>query len=139
MCDYSLESAARRDAAVGDQLKTARIGVHGTIGLVSNNDTSTAVCLMPGARLVVSGIPAGLQQLWGVGEVAIATFHKRDGRNAYQGPMGFYHDGVVFDGARNTVVLFQEFPLEIEVSVETIPGVACDDTPIAAPREFALT
>lgn len=137
MCDYSLESAARRDAAVGDQLKTARIGVHGTIGLVSRNDSATAVCLIPGARLVVSGIPASLQQHWGVGEVAIATFEKRDGRNAYQGPMGFYHDGVVFDG-HGTMVLFQEFPLEIEVSVETIPGIA-SEMPVEAPREFALT
>lgn len=137
MCDYSLESAARRDAAVGDQLKTARIGVHGTIGLVSRNDPATAVCLLPGARLVVSGIPAGFQQQWGVGEVAIATFQKRDGRNVYQGPMGFYHDGIVFDGA-DRVILFQEFPLEIEVSVETIPGVA-SDLPAEAPLEFALT
>ena len=138
MCDYSLESAARRDAAVGDQLKTARIGVHGTIGLVSRNDPSTAVCLLSGARLVVSGIPAGLQQQWGVGEVAIATFQKRDGRNAYQGPMGFYHDGVVFDGSPDRVVLFQEFPLDVEVSVETIPGLA-SDIPAEAPREFELT
>jgi hypothetical protein len=138
MCDYSLESAARRDAAVGDQLRTARIGVHGTIGLVSRNDPATAVCLLPGARLVVSGIPASMQQQWGVGEVAIATFQKRDGRNVYQGPMGFYHDGVIFDGGRDTVVLFQEFPLEVEVSVETIPGVA-NDLPADNPREFALT
>lgn len=135
MCDYSLESTARRDAAVGDQLKTARIGVHGTIGLVTHADPSTAVCLMPGARLVVSGIPAGLQQKWGVGEVAIATFQKRDGHDTYQRPMGFYHDGVTFDGTRDTIVLFQEFPLEIEVSVETIPGAACD-VPVNAPREF---
>lgn len=137
MCDYSLESTARRDAAVGDQLKTAKIGVHGTVGLVSHDNPATAVCLMPGARLVVSGIPASLQQQWGVGEVAIATFEKRDGRNAYQGPMGFYHDGVIFDGGHRAVVLFQEFPLDIEVSVETIPGIA-NDSPVEAPREFAL-
>jgi len=138
MCDYSLESAARRDAAVGDQLKTARIGVHGTIGLVSRNDPATAVCLLSGARLVVSGISAGLQQQWNVGEAAIATFQKRGERDAYQRPMGFYHDGVVFDGESDRLVLFQEFPLEIEVSVETIPGVASDD-PARALREFALT
>jgi len=138
MCDYSLESAARRDAAVGDQLKTARIGVHGTIGLVSRNDPATAVCLLPGARLVVSGIPAGLQQRWGVGEVAIASFRKRDGRDTYQGPMGFYHDGIAFDAAPDRLVLFQEFPLEIEVSVETIPGIATD-VPAGFQREFALT
>ena len=137
MCDYSLESAARRDAAVGDQLKTARIGVHGTIGLVSRNDPATAVCLLPGARLVVSGIPAGLQQHWDVGEAAIATFRKRDERDAYQRPMGFYHDGVAFDGAPDKLVLFQEFPLEIEVSVETIPGIASDD-PAPVQHEFAL-
>jgi hypothetical protein len=138
MCDYSLESAARRDAAVGDQLKTARIGVHGTVGLVSHDDPATAVCLMPGARLVVSGIPAGLRQQWGVNEVAIATFQKRDRASGYQGPMGFYHDGVAFDGAHGAVILFQEFPPEIEVSVETIPGTVCDLT-VEAPREFALT
>jgi hypothetical protein len=137
MCDYSLESAARRDAAVGDQLKTAKIGVHGTIGLVSRNNPATAVCLLPGARLVVSGIPAGLQQQWGVGEAAIATFQKRDGRDTYQRPMGFYHDGVVFDGTPDRLVLFQEFPLEIEISVETIPGIASDD-PAPAQHEFAL-
>lgn len=138
MCDYSLESAARRDAAVGDQLKTARIGVHGTVGLVSRNDPDTAVCLLPGARLVVSGIPDGLRQQWGVGEVVIATFHKREERDTYQRPMGFYHDGVVFDGAPDRLVLFQEFPLEIEVSVETIPGVA-SEYPAPVQREFALT
>lgn len=137
MCDYSLESAARRDAAVGDQLKTARIGAHGTIGLVSRDDPATAVCLMPGARLVVSGIPAALQQQWGVGDAAIATFQKRDRANAYQGPMGFYHDGVSFDGAPGTMVLFQEFPLGIEVSVETIPSIAAE-APVEPPREFAL-
>ena len=138
MCDYSLESAARRDAAVGDQLKTAGIGVHGTIGLVSRHDPETAVCLLPGARLVVSGIPVGLQQQWRVSEAAIATFQKRDRAGAYQGPMGFYHDGVVFDGAPDRLVLFQDFPLEIEISVETIPGVA-SEVPAPAQPEFALT
>lgn len=52
--------------------------------------------------------------------------------------MGFYHDGVAFDGAPDRLVLFQDFPLEIEVSVETIPGVA-NDVPAPAQPEFALT
>jgi hypothetical protein len=45
--------------------------------------------------------------------------------------------GVVFDGTPDRLVLFQEFPLEIEISVETIPGIASDD-PASVQREFAL-
>jgi len=124
MCDYSLESAARRDAKAGDQLKTARIGVHATIGLIAADDASTAVCLLPGTRLIVSTIPAEFQQRWGIGEVATATFAKS---NEQPGLLGFfrhshYHDGVVFDGTLGHFVLFQEFPLGLEVSVEVMPG-----------------
>lgn len=137
MCDYSLESVARRDAVAGDQLKTARIGVHATVGLVAADDPATAVCLTPGTKLIVSAIPADLQQRWGVREVATATFAKSDQQ---QGLLGFfrhsyYHDGVVFDGAVAPFALFQEFPLGVEVSVEVIPGQAQGD---AASRDDAI-
>ncbi|HEX4637682.1 MAG TPA: hypothetical protein VH189_15980 [Rhizomicrobium sp.] len=130
MCDYSLESAARRDAVAGDQLKTARIGVHATVGLIAREDPSMAVCLKPGTKLIVSAIPADLQLRWGVGDVTTATFAKS---SQTQGLLGFfrhsyYHDGVIFDGAIRPFALFQEFPLGVEVSVEVIPGETCDET-----------
>lgn len=141
MCDYSLESTARRDAVAGDQLKTARIGIHATIGLVAPNDPSTAVCLIPGTRLIVSAIPVDLQHRWGVGEVVTGTFAKK---SVSQGLLGLfryssYRDGVVLDGSPN-FLLFQEFPLDVEVSVELIPAEPALEQPVAAAaREPALT
>ncbi len=124
MCDYSLESVARRDAIAGDQLKTARIGIHATVGLIAPNDPSMAVCLKPGTRLIVSAIPSDLQRRWGVGEVVAGTFSKG---NQPQGLLGFFRfssfrDGIVFDGTGARFALFQEFPLGLEISVEVIPG-----------------
>src|SRR5215471_17734059 len=100
MCDYSLESFARRDAKSGDQLRTEKIGGYGSLGLVAPDAPQVAVCLRPGTRLIVSGIPAILQRAWRVGEVAIATFAQRDAT----GLMGLWsrdsrhRDGVRFDG-----------------------------------------
>lgn len=135
MCDYSLESAARRDAAAGDQLTTARLGLHGTIGLTASNDPSTAVCLKPGTRLIISAIPAELQQRWGVGEVATATFGKNGEQPVHQGLFrhSYYRDGVIFDGTSGPFVLFQEFPLGAEISVEVLPGAVTRDT-VKAPE-----
>ncbi|MGH6828730.1 MAG: hypothetical protein ACREFW_07455 [Rhizomicrobium sp.] len=134
MCDYSLESAARRDAAVGDQLKTTKIGIHGTTGLASPAESATAVCLRPGAKLIISGIPESCRQRWGVGEVTIATFAKRDEHPAHLIGFARYRDGVKFDANPGSFVLFQEFPLGLDVSVETIPGVS-DEVPMTAPTE----
>ena len=120
MCDYSLESFARRDAKPADQLRTARLGVHGSVGLVASEEPKTAVCLRPGTRLIVSGIPANLQRAWGVGEVVIATFMKRDLIGVWN-RSGYHRDGVRFDGADQEIILLQEFPSGIEVSVETVP------------------
>lgn len=134
MCDYSLESLARRDAKIGDQLRTARIGTHGTVGLVAPDQTETAVCLCPGTRLIVSGIPASLQKAWQVGEVAIATFQKRETTGMWSRG-GYHRDGVKFDGARDQIVLFQEFPPGLEVSVETVPGQKADMVPEVIPAQ----
>ena len=125
MCDYSLESFARRDAQLGDQLRTEKIGGFGSVGLVAPGAPRIAVCMRPGTRLIVSGIPALLQKTWNVGEVAIATFAQRDAthRASLLSRNGRYRDGVRFDGADHPFVLFQDFPVGVEVSVEMIPGV----------------
>ena len=131
MCDYSLESFARRDARTGDQLRTEKIGGYGSVGLVTPAAPDVAVCLCPGTRLIVSGIPPILQKAWNVGEVAIATFVQRDAPRlgGLLSRDGRYRDGVRFDGGDHALVLFQEFPVGVEVSVETVPGV------LAAPTE----
>lgn len=124
MCDYSLESFARRDAKSGDQLRTEKIGGYGSVGLVAPDAPRTAVCLRPGTKLIVSGIPALLQKAWNVGAAVIATFEQRDAA-PLMGLLsrdGRYRDGVRFDAGDHPFVLFQEFPVGLEVSVEMIPG-----------------
>lgn len=137
MCDYSLESLARRDAKIGDQLRTAKIGTHGTVGLVAPDSAETAICMRPGSRLIVSGIPASLQKAWQVGEVAIATFEKRETIGMWSRG-GYHRDGVKFDHTRDQLILFQEFPTGLEVSVETIPGEMAESVPEQAPAEEPL-
>lgn len=126
MCDYSLESFARRDAKAGDQLRTERIGGYGSVGLVAPDAPQVAVCLRPGTRLIVSGIPDALQKSWNIAEVSIATFAQRDclGVMNLLRRSGEHRDGVRFDGAGQRFVLFQELPVGLEISVETIPGMA---------------
>lgn len=123
MCDYSLESFARRDAQAGDQLRTERIGGYGSIGLVAPDAPQTAVCLIPGTRLIVSDVPEQLQIMWNVGPVAVATFDQRKatGSMGLWGRDGRYRDGVRFDGSDRPFILFQDFPPGMEISVETLP------------------
>jgi hypothetical protein len=115
MCDYSLKAFARRDAKSGDQLRTRTLGGFGSVGLVAPDAPKTAVCLRPGTKLIVSGIPALWQKAWNVGAVVVATFEQRDA-------LGHYRDGVRFDAEDHAFVLFQEFPVGVDISVETIPG-----------------
>jgi len=115
MCDYSLKAFARRDAKSGDQLRTQTLGGFGSVGLVAPDAPKTAVCLRPGTKLIVSSIPALWQKAWNVGAVVVATFEQRDA-------LGYYRDGVRFDAADHPFVLFQEFPVGVELSVEMIPG-----------------
>jgi hypothetical protein len=51
MCDYSLHSVKTRPAQVGDKL-TTRLFETGTRGFCAPEDTSVAVCLLPGTELV---------------------------------------------------------------------------------------
>jgi len=124
MCDYSLESFARRDAKSGDQLRTEKIGGYGSIGLVAPDAPQTAVCLRPGTKLIVSGIPALLQKAWNVEAVVVATFEQRSATRLMGlfSRGGRHRDGVRFDADDHPFVLFQEFPIGVELSVETIPG-----------------
>jgi hypothetical protein len=60
MCDYSLQSTQSRPAKVGDKLTTHNFGT-GTRGFATAQDTTTAVCVLPGTEIAFSK------------EVAVAT------------------------------------------------------------------
>ncbi len=53
MCDYSLQKIASRPAQVGDRLTTRNFGT-GTGGFAAHEDSSVAVCLVPGTELAFS-------------------------------------------------------------------------------------
>ena len=53
MCDYSLTNVKSRAAQVGDKLTTRNFGT-GTRGFSAPEDSTTAVCLLPGTELAFS-------------------------------------------------------------------------------------
>jgi hypothetical protein len=53
MCDYSLQNIKSRAAKVGDKLTTHNFGT-GTRGFGASEDTSIAVCVLPGTELSFS-------------------------------------------------------------------------------------
>ena len=50
MCDYSLHNVKSRPAKVGDKLTTRKF-YSGTTGFSAPEDTSMAVCVLPGTEL----------------------------------------------------------------------------------------
>jgi hypothetical protein len=101
MCDYSLMGVPNRLANEGDDLVVHRFST-GTIGLVASRvpalvasqklgyravweaikdffrdadaNQSVAVCIPPGARLLVRDIPEDLQRVCGTGPMELVTF-----------------------------------------------------------------
>jgi hypothetical protein len=64
MCDYSLQNVKSRAAQVGDKLTTRNFGT-GTRGFAAPDDSTTAVCVLPGTELAFSediafGGPGGI-------------------------------------------------------------------------------
>ncbi len=53
MCDYSLQTVKSRAAQVGDKLTTRNFGT-GTRGFSAPEDSTTAVCVLPGTELAFS-------------------------------------------------------------------------------------
>src|SRR5260370_5837551 len=108
MCDYSLAHYPNRLAEEGDQLLTCRFS-SGTLGLTSQCVNlkeilwpiqTTAVCVPPGARLLLQDIPGHLQRSLHVGEVEEVIFIE-------QSVEAFTHrDAVRFGNGRQ--VLLQE-------------------------------
>lgn len=85
MCDYSLAGVHTRLAATGDQLTVHRFP-SGSLGMVSVRrrlreilfpSMAVAVCIPPGARLLLQNIPPALQHQLGVSSTEEVTFTQR--------------------------------------------------------------
>jgi hypothetical protein len=106
MCDYSLAHFPNRLAVEGDQLVLHRFKT-GTLGLAPacfslkqmfSPDSTPAVGVLPGARLLLQDVPERLQEALDVGPVEEATFveHSAD---AFQ-----YRDAVRFGNGREILL-----------------------------------
>jgi hypothetical protein len=120
MCDYSLMGIRNRLAVDGEELVTFRFST-GAVGLAPWNkameqirmaaqtgfwatlwkflrgpvgDSVPAVCVPPGARLLLIGVQRGIQQRAGVGAVEEATFTQLTAaQNRFRDAVRF-HNGV---------------------------------------------
>ena len=137
MCDYSLHAVPNRLAREGEELVTHRFPTS-SMGLASpadlekttakagagswwtalttwltappaKNDKVPAVCIPPGARLRISGVPLDLQNELGIGaqeEVYFVQFSA----SAYR-----YRDGFRFRNGREILLQYLEEGLRVEV------------------------
>jgi len=106
MCDYSLAHFRSRLAVEGEPLVVHRFP-SGSRGLPSLDPglkelvfrcSTTAVCVPPGARLLLRDIPKSLQQLLEVGEAEEVPFGQQ-GAEAFP-----YRDAVCFSHGRETLL-----------------------------------
>src|SRR5260370_33108340 len=116
MCDYSLAGIRHRLAVEGEQLVVQRFST-GAQGLASPTtrrawlwlEKECAVCVPPGARLLLRDIPQGLQRQFGLGVIEEVTFGQLS-TTAYQ-----YRDAVRFKNGREA--LLQKGPCGQQVDV----------------------
>ena len=120
MCEYSLAYFPNRLAAEGESLVLRRFPC-GTLGMVSARrsfkqwlfpSSTCAVCVPPGARLLLEGIPQDLQRRLGIGAAAEVTFTQQTAE-AFT-----YRDAVRFAGGRE--VLLQRLPVGLRVRVTSV-------------------
>src|SRR6266851_3775035 len=116
MCDYSLAGIPNRLAAEGERLMVYRFPT-GALGLTSPatgrwllwSKQTPAVCVPPGARLLLSDIPKDLQQQFGVGGTEEVTFVQLSA-TPYQ-----FRDAVRFRNGRE--ILMQKLQCDQHVDV----------------------
>ena len=122
MCDYSLAGLPNRLAAEGEQLVVHRfsMGAQGLAPLCPGLKqllfpaSTPAVCVPPGARLLLRDIPVYLQQRLAVGEVEEVIFVQQSAE-AYT-----YRDAVRFANGRE--ILLQHLHCGQRVNVVSLSG-----------------
>jgi hypothetical protein len=116
MCDYSLVGVPNRLAVEGEQLVACRFST-GSMGLTSGDGSlwrswfqqTPAVCVPPGARLLLRDIPKDLQRQLDVQAIEEVTFVQLSAE-AYQ-----YRDAVRFRNGREVLLQRLKHGQRVEV------------------------
>src|ERR1700682_1835365 len=105
MCDYSLQSTLSRPAKVGDKLTTRNFGT-GTRGFAAPENSTVAVCVLPGTELAFSSeitVPKGGLLGW----TAVTLGHTMAiFRQVNKDKPGMHHDALEFPDGK--IVLLTE-------------------------------
>ncbi len=144
MCDYSLAGVPNRLAAEGEYLVIHRFST-GSMGLAPRNLTpparegfrgfwqwlaagfetltakpkAVAVCVPPGARLLMRQIPGDLPQRWSVGSAEEVVFVQVGAiTHSFRDAVRFFH---------GREVLLQDFPSGMPVKVLSLGETAVSD------------
>ena len=121
MCDYSLAGIPNRLAVEGEQLVVHRFST-GSLGLASPcssllSNGTPAVCIPPGARLLLRDIPVGLQQECAIRDAEDVTFVQQSAE-AFM-----YRDAVRFQNGRE--ILLQRLKCGQRVDVLDLSSGDC--------------
>jgi hypothetical protein len=116
MCDYSLAGVPNRLAEEGERLMVCRFST-GSIGLTSGDGSlwewwlkqTPAVCVPPGARLLLRDIPKDLQCQWDVQATEEVTFVQLSAE-AYH-----HRDAVRFRNGREVILQRLKWGQRVEV------------------------
>jgi hypothetical protein len=104
MCDYSLQHAKSRPAAVGDKLTVKSFGM-GTFGLACQDDPDVAVCVLPGTELVFDD-DVKLYSFEYVGEHAIRRHRTVIFRQINKDQPSCHHDAIEFPDGEQVLLTF---------------------------------
>jgi hypothetical protein len=134
MCDYSLHHVKSRPAKVGDKLTTRNFGT-GTRGFASQEDPTTAVCVLPGTELAFARNPTTTASGflgWGVKTIGHRTaIFRQVNKNEPR----MHHDALEFpDGAR---VLLTDLCEGQEATVLQLPAQAVTAAEAEAQKRVA--
>ena len=134
MCDYSLAHFPNRLAVEGEQLVVHRFAT-GTLGLAPAHrglnrifSPVPAVCVPPGARLLLQAIPKRLQQDLNVAAVEEVTFVEQSA-DAFR-----YRDAVRFANGRE--ILLQQLACGQRVRVLSLESAHSEPAETDKPREM---
>jgi hypothetical protein len=135
MCDYSLHNVRSRPAKVGDKLTTRQFNT-GATGFAAPEDTSMAVCVLPGTELAfaakVSCQPRHLFA-WKIDTInhTTAIFRQLNKDKLYA-----YHDALEFPDGQ--IVLLTRLLEGQEATVLQLPAEPAAATKVQAQEPLAL-
>ena len=136
MCDYSLHHVKSRPAKVGDKLTTHNFNT-GTRGFAAPEDTSTAVCVLPGTELAFAKpVRCSLRGLfaWKVTTIdhTTAIFRQVNRDNPYT-----HHDALEFPDGQ--IVLLTALAEGQQATVLQLPAEPRTAVEAEAQRRVAYT